>query len=118
MKKYLILSILLLGSFSAKASTDLETLSADILKTIQEYYPVNSTMMGIHTYDDKLTDYSDNAVKKMIDKMNNFEKKLYRYKGADLNLHDDIDYKLIKSNVDMEIYKLKLTQGGQLLLMR
>ncbi|HKK21085.1 MAG TPA: DUF885 domain-containing protein [candidate division Zixibacteria bacterium] len=96
------------GSLRAASQTaKFQQLCSDVLESLQEFYPVHSTEMGIHTYDNRLGDYSRKSVGNMIHKLTNYEKKLYKYKRASLSLHDRIDYDLIKSNVDITLQDLK-----------
>lgn len=84
-----------------------ERISKDIHETLNSFYPVNATYLGIHEYDGKLADYSTKSVNTMIRKLTDFEKKLYRIKSANLSNHDRINYKLLKSNVDIALLNLK-----------
>jgi uncharacterized protein (DUF885 family) len=92
---------------SAKTPKTLSGLSVQVLESLQEFYPVKSTQMGIHAYDHRLTDYSSKAVKNMTKTLTDYEKKLYKYKSARLSVHDRINYKLAKSNVDIALLELK-----------
>lgn len=92
---------------AAKKKKNFDDLCAEILETVQSFYPVRSTEMGIHAYDHRLADYSPSSVKKIIEKLNQYEKQLYRYKSTDLSDHDRINYRLIKSNVDIALLDLK-----------
>jgi len=101
-------AIFLTGSAQAgKKKQTFDNLCLDILETIQSFYPVRSTEMGIHAYDHRLADYSSSSVKKMIKKLKNYEKQLYRYKDARLSTHNLINYKLIKANVDIALLDLE-----------
>jgi uncharacterized protein (DUF885 family) len=93
------------STFAARQTFD--DLSLEILESIQSFYPVKSTEMGIHSYDHRLTDYSSSSVNNMIKKLNDYEKKLYNYRNAEMPLHQEINYKLIKSNVDIALLDLK-----------
>ena len=85
-----------------------DNLCLKILETMQSFYPVRSTEMGIHAYDFLLADYSSGSVKKMINKLNNYEKKLHNnFLKASLSPHDRLNYKLIKSNVDIALLDLR-----------
>jgi hypothetical protein len=46
----------------------------------------------------------------MIKKLNEFEKKLYKYKSANISVHDQVNYSLLKSNVDITLMNLKRVQ--------
>ncbi|MFQ6008363.1 MAG: DUF885 domain-containing protein [Candidatus Zixiibacteriota bacterium] len=91
----------------AARKKNFDELCLGILETIQSFYPVRSTEMGIHAYDHRLADYSSDSVKKMIEKLKKYEKQLYKYKSADLSDHDQINYLLIKSNVDITLLDLQ-----------
>lgn len=100
-------SLLFSSITSAQNNSKFEKLSTDILESLQSFYPVNSTQMGIHHYDHRFTDYSSSSVKKMISSLTNFEKSLYKYKDANLTKDEQLNYKLLKSNVDIALLDLK-----------
>ncbi|MDF1545484.1 MAG: DUF885 domain-containing protein [bacterium] len=95
---------------AAKSKQGFEQLAAEILESLQSFYSVHSTEMGIHHYDHRFTDYSSKSVKAFLKKLTSFEQKLYKYKGASLGLDQKIDYQLLKSNVDIAILDLKRIQ--------
>jgi len=86
---------------------DFTKLSAKILESIQSFYPVHSTEMGIHAYDQRLSDYSNSSVNKFADELTAFEKKLYKYRGANLSEHEMLNLELLKSDVDIALQDLK-----------
>ena len=91
-------------SFPGQAATKVrkfEKLSGEILETLQSFYPVTATEMGIHSYDNRLVDYSSSSVSRMIKKLDDYEKRLYKLRKASFSPAQRIDYKLIKSNVDI-----------------
>jgi len=110
-----LVGTLLLGVMLAIPATDsrgadsqaLDKLSHDALETIQSFYPVRSTQMGVHHYDHRFTDFSASSVKTMIKQLTNFEQKLYKYRGATLSDNDLLRYELVKSNVDIALHDLK-----------
>ncbi len=91
----------------AAAKDSFNDLCLDILETMQSFYPVRSSEMGIHAYDHRLADYTPSAVKKMVNKLKNHEKELYRLKSAELSDHQRINYQLVKSNVDIALLDLQ-----------
>ncbi|MEA3296247.1 MAG: DUF885 domain-containing protein [candidate division Zixibacteria bacterium] len=102
-----IISVPTKGVLAGEKQT-FDNLCLEILETLQSFYPVRSTEMGIHAYDFLLADYSSGSVKKMIKKLRNYEKKLHNnFLNDDLSLHDRINYKLIKSNVDIALLELR-----------
>ncbi len=106
----LVIILLAFGSAPASSNQSFARLSGEILETIQSFYPVRSTGMGIHAYDHRFTDYSSQSVNAMVKKLNEFEKQLYKYKSAALSEHDRINYQLLKSNVDGALLDLKRIQ--------
>lgn len=104
---YLFIALLLITAQTYSANKTFDQLAKEILETLQEFHPVHATEMGIHAYDHRFTDYSPESVKAVLKKLNNFEKDLYRFKDANIPMEQKIDYKLLKAEVDMEIYNLK-----------
>ncbi len=94
------------ANVEAKKQT-FEKLCLEILETIQSFYPVRSTEMGIHSYDHRLTDYSSSSIKEFVRKLKNYEKILYRYKQSNLTEYQYINKRLIKSNVDIALHDIK-----------
>jgi uncharacterized protein (DUF885 family) len=84
-----------------------EKLSGEILETLQSFYPVTATEMGVHSYDNRLADYSSSSVSKMIKKLDDYEKRLYKLRKTSFDPAQRIDYKLIKSNVDIALQNLQ-----------
>ncbi|MCK4632873.1 MAG: DUF885 family protein, partial [candidate division Zixibacteria bacterium] len=103
---FLALAMLTAGESVAKKQT-LDQVGAEIIETLQEFYPVTATEQGIHSYDHRLADYSSRSVKQMIKTLDGFERKLYKFKSAKLPQKDAINYRLLKSNVDIALLDLK-----------
>jgi len=98
------------NSTAATKSRTFQDLCLEILESLQSFYPVRSTEMGIHAYDFHLADYSDNSVKGMIKKLKGLEKRLYEYKSADLEDYQRVNYQLVKSYVDIALLDLERIQ--------
>ncbi len=95
------------GPAQAKRSRTFQDLCSEILERLQSFYPVRATEMGIHAYDFHLTDYSSKSVKKMIGDLKSFEKALYKYKKSNLEDYQRLNYKLVKSYVDIALLDLE-----------
>lgn len=91
---------------SATNTEKFHAVSSDIIEAIQSFYPVHSTEMGIHSYDHRLADYSQKSVKDMIKKLKDFEVKLHKIHEASLSKDDQIDFRLVKSDLDMALLDL------------
>jgi uncharacterized protein (DUF885 family) len=97
----------IVGFANAATTTErFNQLSQDILEALQSFYPVRATQMGIHAYDHRLADYSSKSVREMIKKLKGFEKQLDRIRVSELTPSDQVDLKLIKSNVQTTLLDL------------
>jgi hypothetical protein len=94
-------------TFAAKNRATYDKLTADILATLQAFYPVQATEMGIHTYDHRLADYSANSVKQMRNKLGDYARRLGQYRDLSFTTDEAIDYKLILSDVELALLDLK-----------
>lgn len=105
----LILACVLLAAGSAHSARKPETfsqLSSQILERLQKFYPVRSTEMGIHHYDHRFTDYSSRSVRDMLRDLDQFERWLRDY-SDEVSGEEELDYYLLKTEVDMAIHDLK-----------
>ncbi len=94
----------------ARKSRTFQGVCLEILEALQSFYPVRATEMGIHAHDFHLADYSSKSVKSMIRKLKGFEKNLYKYKKANLEDYQRINYRLVKSYVDIALLDLERIQ--------
>ena len=103
----LIIGLVLFGA-GAQAQTKAEKnflkLADEILTNLQEYWPVHATDMGIHTYDDRFTDYSSKAVLKEKRTLRDFLAQLHKFSGLSADLR--IDQRLLTSNCEVAAVKL------------
>jgi len=111
MKSILIIvtiSLLLFSiSYAQKSAEDnLDQLSTEILGNLQTFYPVISTGRGIHQYDYLFTDYSIKSVSAEVGKLKKFQSRLAKIKPTSLSPESQIDWKLLKSNVDIALQNL------------
>ena len=105
--KLVILLALATNVSAARNTQSFRKLSNDILETIESFWPVQATAAGIHSYDNRLADYSTNSAKNMRKKLTEYSKQLYKYRSVELSVADRIDFRLIKSNVDIALLDLK-----------
>jgi len=106
---FVCLLILLTGHTAVaatKAEKNFQKLAADILKNLQEFWPVNATAMGVHTFDDRFGDYSRAAVDEERRQLRDFLARLYKYKGVRLAPELEIDHQLVASNCEMALLRL------------
>ncbi|MCX6829428.1 MAG: DUF885 domain-containing protein [candidate division Zixibacteria bacterium] len=82
-------------------------LAEEILQNLQSFYPVVSTGKGIHTYDYLFTDYSSKSIRAEVGKLKKFQSRLNQFKSNLLSPEGQIDWKLLKSNVDIALQNLE-----------
>ncbi len=106
----LILTVILLVCPISPAQTSSESnfsqLADEILENLQTFYPVASTGRGIHQYDYLLTDYSPKSISTEIAKLKRFQSRLLKIKPESLSSESRIDWKLLKSNLDITMQNL------------
>ncbi|MEW5922788.1 MAG: DUF885 family protein, partial [Candidatus Zixiibacteriota bacterium] len=115
MKKFifiLTITILTLSTTMAQSKLDenFTKLSQEILQNLQSFYPVHSTSHGIHEYDYRFTDYSMKSINSEIAALKKFETRIYKYQKSSLSPENQIDLKLLKSNVDVALAELNKTK--------
>src|SRR5512135_1498660 len=100
----LVISIVGVSADAAKAKKKAQTigdLSEEIMGSLQAFYPVHATEMGIHTYDKHLADYSAKSVKQMISTLKGYQGRLKKFEKTEMTPEQRIDWKLIQSNVEV-----------------
>lgn len=95
------------ASGASRNQASFEKLSAEILETLQSFYPVQATEKGIHAYDHRLADYSSKSVKRAKNKLVEHTKALYKYRNFGFTPENQIDYKLIRANVEIALLDLR-----------
>ncbi len=92
---------------AARNQESFDRLAGEILESLQSFYPVLATEKGIHSFDHRLADYSRKSVKDMRGKLTDYVKRLYQYRNFNFSADNGIDFKLIRSNVEMAVLDLK-----------
>jgi uncharacterized protein (DUF885 family) len=99
-------ALLAAPSQAASKADNLDKLSTEILSALQEFYPVQATQKGIHSYDQRLTDYSSKSVKAMVSRLEGFSRRLKALNAASLDTHQSINHRLLTSNVNAALLDL------------
>jgi uncharacterized protein (DUF885 family) len=118
MKRLFLLPLLIFLAFSSAeaqnaAEENLDKLAAEILENLQSFYPVVSTARGIRQYDHNFTDYSANSIRAEISKLKKFQSRLGKIKFGLLSAESQIDWRLLKSDVDIELQNLERIKWHQ-----
>src|ERR1041384_1915304 len=98
-------------SMSALASPEddrFQKLAKDYIEGLLQADPEYATALGDHRFDDKLTDYSDDAVTKELARAKDFRQQLEAFSDlTKLTGPNRVDVRLLKDNIDNEIFGLE-----------
>jgi len=75
---------------------------------IEQYLPANpedATDLGDHRFDGQLTDYSSEARAKELATQKEFRDKLSAIDGSQLTGANNVDFRILKENIDYEIFR-------------
>jgi len=78
----------------------LHELANDYYKWVQQQYPVSSSDQGLHTWDDRLTDYSPAAMQKRREHVTKLLAEVKATKPAGWSKDDTIDWILFRSQLE------------------
>jgi uncharacterized protein (DUF885 family) len=103
------LALLPLLNLSATPEDDrFQKLAKDYIEGLIEANPEYATSLGDHRFDDKLTDYSDDAVAKELKRAKDFRQQLEAFSDlAKLTGPNRVDVRLLKDNIDNEIFGIE-----------
>ena len=103
MQKIIAAALLFATSMSAQTKLTparLHELANDYYKWSQHEYPVNSSDQGLHTWDDRLTDYSPAATEKRSAHVAQLLATINATKPTGWSKDDTIDWLLFRSQLD------------------
>jgi uncharacterized protein (DUF885 family) len=112
MKKFALLIALALSQpivVSATPEDDrFQKLAKDYIEGLLQANPEYATSLGDHRFDDKLTDYSDEAVAKELARAKDFRQQLEQFSDlTKLTGPNKVDVRLLKDNIDNEIFGIE-----------
>jgi len=106
-----ILFALILTPLAALATPEddrFQKLAKDYIEGLLQANPEYATSLGDHRFDDKLTDYSDEAVAKELARAKNFRQQLEQFSDqTKLTGPNRVDVRLLKDNIDNEIFGIE-----------
>ncbi len=112
MKKFALIAAaafsLPLVSYATPQDDQFEKIAKDYIEELLQTHPEYATELGDHRFDDKLTDYSDAAVAKELARAKEFRRKLDAFSDLkQLTGPNKVDVRLLKDNIDNEIFGLE-----------
>jgi uncharacterized protein (DUF885 family) len=101
----LSLSILLLNAEAATQDDQFQKIAHDYIEQYLQANPEDATELGDHRFDGQLTDHSPDAQAKDLATQKEFRDKLNAIDGLQLTGANTIDFRILKENIDYQIFK-------------
>jgi uncharacterized protein (DUF885 family) len=104
----LLLAFSLVSAYASSADDQFQSLASDYIEKYLEANPEQATQLGDHRFDDRVTDYSADAIARELARQKDFREKL-KSLGDISQLSDTnrIDFQILRDNVDYQIFQLE-----------
>jgi uncharacterized protein (DUF885 family) len=115
------LSLSILNAFATSQDDAFQKVAHDYVEKYLQANPEQSTDLGDYRFDGELTDYSAEARAKDLVTQKEFRDKLNAIDGTQLTAANNIDFRILKENIDYEIFRaeeLKEPEWNPLVYMR
>src|SRR5512132_2859813 len=99
------LSLSTLNTFATSQDDAFQKIAHDYSEQYLLANPEQATELGDHRFDGKLTDYSSEARAKDLATQKQFRDKLNAIDGTQLTGANNIDFRILKENIDYEIFR-------------
>src|SRR5436190_23263124 len=114
--RFLLVGAVSLSTANSFASADddrFQKLANDYIEQTLRMHPEQATELGDHRFDDRLTDYSPETRAKELVAAKAFREKLNGFgPDAKLSATNGVDLRILKDNVDYEIFDLEELKGA------
>jgi uncharacterized protein (DUF885 family) len=101
---FLLLSSIL-SVFGTPQDDAFQKIAHDYIEQYLRANPEDATELGDHRFDGQLTDYSPEARAKELTTQKEFRDKLSAIDGSQLTGANNIDFRILKENIDYEIFR-------------
>jgi uncharacterized protein (DUF885 family) len=99
------LSLSTSSTFAASQDDAFQKVAHDYVEQYLRANPEQATELGDHRFDGELTDYSSEARAKDLATQKQFRDKLNAIDGSQLTGANNIDFRILKENIDYEIFR-------------
>src|SRR5882724_9515470 len=99
------LSLSILNTFATSQDDAFQKVAHDYVEHYLQANPEQATELGDHRFDGELTDYSAQARAKDLATQKEFRDKLNAIDGTQLTGANNIDFRILKENIDYEIFR-------------
>src|SRR5438067_3330826 len=102
---YVLLSLAMLNAAATSQDDAFQKIAHDYVEQYLRANPEQATELGDHRFDDQLTDYSSDARAKDLATQKEFRDKLNAVDGSQLTGANNIDFRILKENIDYQIFQ-------------
>ena len=116
-----LLSLSILNAAATSQDDAFQKIAGDYIEQYLQVNPEDATELGDHRFDGQLTDYSPEARAKDLSTQKQFRDKLNAIDGSQLTGANNIDFRILKENIDYEIFRaeeLKESEWNPLVYMQ
>ena len=99
-----VLSLSILSAFGTPQDDAFQKIAHDYIDQYLQANPEDATELGDHRFDGQLTDYSAEARAKELATQKEFRDKLSAIDGSRLTGANNIDFRILKENIDYQIF--------------
>jgi uncharacterized protein (DUF885 family) len=99
------LSLSIVNILASPQDDAFQKLAHDYVEQYLQANPEQATELGDHRFDGELTDYSAEARAKDLATQKEFRDKLNAIDGSQLNSVNAVDFRILKENIDYEIFR-------------
>src|SRR5881398_1938668 len=99
------LSLSISNTFATSQDDSFQKVAHDYVEQYLQANPEQATELGDHRFDGQLTDYSPEARAKDLSTQKEFRDKLNAIDGTQLTGANNIDFRILKENIDYEIFR-------------
>ena len=100
-----VLSLLLINASATPQDDAFQKIAHDYIEQYLRANPEDATELGDHRFDGQLTDYSPEARAKELATQKEFRDKLSAIDGSQLTGANNVDFRILKENIDYEIFR-------------
>src|SRR6266699_1770930 len=100
-----LLSLSIFNTFATPEDDVFKKTAHDYIEQYLQANPEDATDLGDHRFDGQLTDYSSEARAKELATQKEFRDKLSAIDGSQLTGANNVDFRILKENIDYEIFR-------------
>src|SRR6266511_3293245 len=100
-----LLSLSILNAPATPQDDAFQKIARDYIEQYLQTNPEDATELGDHRFDGQLTDYSPEARAKYLATQKEFRDKLNSIDGSQLTGANNIDFRILKENIDYQIFQ-------------